>query len=179
MLRTSSEIREPIRFIKNNLKKDLVCAEVGVYHGNNSLQMLKYLSIKKLYLIDMWEDWHLKFENGHSKIQRSNEGMYKHVLKRFSTYSNIEFIRQKSMDAVKKFKNKSLDFVYVDANHSYDFFLEDLYAWEKKVKTNGVLCGHDYAFSGVNKAIKTYLKTHPRKLQTYNSVRGDWYWVVP
>ena len=41
-----------------------------------------------------------------------------------------------------------------------------------------MICGHDYNFVGVSKAIDTYLKTNSRNLQTYDSVRGDWWWVV-
>lgn len=183
-LRASKAIREPIRFIKKNLKKDLIGVEVGVRAGDHAKQMLNYLSLKKLYLIDIWEEkWTVKVRNDcYIKEETKPKDLYFKVVERLSKYSknsNIEFIKEESMKAVKRFRDKSLDFVYIDANHSYEFVLEDLHAWEKKIKIDGVICGHDYKLFGVRKAIETYLETHPRNLQIYDSIRGDWWWTVP
>ena len=45
----------------------------------------------------------------------------------------------------------------MDGNHDYKFAKEDLDIWFKKLKTNGVLFGNDYARPfGVHKAVSEF-----------------------
>lgn len=66
------------------------------------------------------------------------------------------------MEALKQFKDNSLDFVYIDGNHDYQFVLDDITGWTKKVKMGGAVAGHDYKQykhkneDGVRRAIKDY-----------------------
>jgi len=48
------------------------------------------------------------------------------------------------MDAVKMFDDGSLDFVYIDANHEWPFVTQDIFYWSKKVRSGGIVSGHDY-----------------------------------
>lgn len=63
-------------------------------------------------------------------------------------------IKMKSVDAAKLYEDNSIDFVFIDACHDYECVLEDIKAWYPKVKSGGILAGHDYpAFPGVVKAV--------------------------
>ena len=42
------------------------------------------------------------------------------------------------------FEDESLDFIYIDANHAYDFVVEDINLWFPKLKKGGIFSGHDY-----------------------------------
>src|SRR6266496_4362330 len=64
---------------------------------------------------------------------------------------------------VKYFNDNSLDFVFIDGNHSYDYVLEDITEWTKKVKPGGIIAGHDYKLDAINKygvieAVNKYVK---------------------
>lgn len=37
-----------------------------------------------------------------------------------------------------------MDLVFIDADHRYDHVVEDILAWYPKVKSGGIICGHDY-----------------------------------
>ena len=50
-------------------------------------------------------------------------------------------------------KCPQVDLVFIDGDHSYKGCKKDILAYEPKLKPNGVLCGHDYDFVGVNKAV--------------------------
>jgi len=50
----------------------------------------------------------------------------------------------KSTQGADLFQDNSLDFVYIDANHAYDYVVEDMEKWYPKVKNGGYLIGHDY-----------------------------------
>ena len=73
---------------------------------------------------------------------------------------NVEFIRETSMSAVKLFQDRSLDFVYIDGDHRYDFIRDDLAGWSKKVRSGGILSGHDYYKYGLDvvRAVHEYVK---------------------
>lgn len=70
------------------------------------------------------------------------------------------------MEAVKRFKNGSLDFVYIDANHSFNYVMQDLTEWSKKVRVGGIVSGDDYYHfrkAGVIEAVNAYTKAHSIK----------------
>ena len=56
----------------------------------------------------------------------------------------IEILRSNSIDAAKLFQNNYFDWIYVDTDHSYSTTIQELNAYESKIKSNGFICGHDY-----------------------------------
>jgi hypothetical protein len=56
----------------------------------------------------------------------------------------VKTLRMDSVEAAATFADKSLAFVYLDGDHSLDGFRRDFYAWFPKVKSGGVIAGHDY-----------------------------------
>jgi len=117
-------------------------AEVGVDRGKHALQILNYLNIKKLYLIDPWERYTDHGIEGFP--DHDSDEIYKSVKNMFSCYENVEIIRDKSVGASKLVEDSTLDFVYIDGNHEYEHVLADLQAWYPKLKSDGVLCGDDF-----------------------------------
>ena len=49
-----------------------------------------------------------------------------------------------SWDAAEKYVDGSLDFVYIDADHHYDAVKRDIAAWLPKVRSGGIIAGHDF-----------------------------------
>ena len=128
-----------------------VGGEIGVSGGINAENLCKNIEGLKLYCIDSWEG-----SRGENALKKSRE--------RLSQY-NVIFIKKTSMDAVKDFKDESLDFVFIDANHKFDFVMQDIIEWSKKVRSGGVVSGHDYYHSpsariGVIEAVDAYVKAH-------------------
>lgn len=46
--------------------------------------------------------------------------------------------------ALPIFKDGTLDWVYIDGNHTYKYVRQDILLWLPKVRSGGVLAGHDY-----------------------------------
>lgn len=143
------ELRPAIKFIKENLKGELIGVEVGVQKGNHAMEIFNSLNLEKLYLIDIWRPY----------IQEKRElnfaNDYENVLQKFNGKENVIIMRQDSIEASKQFEENSLDFVYIDDCHQYEFVKKDIEAWLPKVKKGGILSGHDYAtkWLGVTKAV--------------------------
>ena len=63
-----------------------------------------------------------------------------------------ELHRGYSLDVARQFKDNFFDFIYLDARHDYDGIKEDLEAWWPKLKTGGLMAGHDFIPDGNVKA---------------------------
>ncbi len=132
-----------------------VGAEIGVAQGINAERFCKEIPGLTLYCVDPWER-----ERGERSYQKA-----KIRLQRFDPI----FIRKTSMEAVKGFADESLDFVFIDADHHFDFVMEDIIQWSKKVRSRGIVSGHDYyqfksGKTGVVEAVDAYVKAHGIKL---------------
>ena len=130
-------------------------AEIGVQKGNYSIVLLKNNPKLKLYLVDPWKPF-LK----HNQEWQNNK--FKQAEKKCRGY-DIEIIRKESLEAVKDIPDGSLDFVYIDAMHYFDDCMVDIINWAKKVRSGGIVSGHDYDIypeSGVCIAVDAYVRAH-------------------
>jgi len=168
--------RHSIRFAKNHFKgKPIIAVEIGTYKGHNAENILKELNVKKLYIIDPYEEYetYLISENHQTQKRLSNvERKAKKRLKK--SQDKIIWVKKYSNDAVKDVPD-NIDFIYIDGNHEYEYVKKDIENYWKKVKKGGILAGHDIAsFLGVAKAFVEFC--YENKL-TPNITRTDW-WVV-
>ena len=152
--------------IKNYKNKKLIGAEIGVEYGLNAKTMLRFLPIEKLYLIDPYDD------------QENNSGdkQYKETRKYLSKYdSKIKFIKKTSEKATNEIPD-NLDFVYIDGSHNYEDVKRDIELYYIKVKTGGIIGGHDFWADkiGVCKAVLDFADKNNLKL---NGRLTDW-WII-
>jgi predicted O-methyltransferase YrrM len=140
-----------------------------------------------LFCIDIWQPY--KGNAWAGSLERNNNH-FKTTTERLSKYNAI-IMKQMSIDAVKKFKDNSLDFVYIDANHSFDYVMQDLIEWSKKVRVGGIVSGDDYynfRKAGVIEAVNAYTSAHkikfnltdpyPNKITDRGSQEQPSYWWV-
>jgi predicted O-methyltransferase YrrM len=87
-------------------------------------------------------------------------------------------LRMKGEHACNFIEDKSLDFVYIDANHTYQAVKEDIRLWYPKVKSGGLIMGHDYLpdyfYEGKtekDQALYTFPDGQPEK-STYTGMFG-------
>jgi hypothetical protein len=154
-----------------------VGAEIGVAEGCFSEMLLKGVPNLRLFEIDAWKEYE-GYEDYHEKRLLQE---YVNARERLAPY-NAHFVRDFSMNAVKRFKDESLDFVYIDAAHDYNHAWEDVREWSKKVKRGGIVFGHDYDIRkkyGVLEAVNEWVlqqKIHPLIIFKKNSVKS-WLYV--
>jgi hypothetical protein len=186
---------------KNSLGKG---TEVGVSKGEHARTILsKYLG--HLYLVDPWtmQDPQEYEDITNSEDHESN--LYTCATNLSKYESRYTIVRKKSSLAANDFENESLDFVYIDANHKYSFVKADIEAWFPKVRTGGIVSGHDYfnewdditdiapngidryvfnvdgiklATFGVNPAVNEFCAQNNYNLQTTRyEWFGSWYFI--
>jgi len=118
--------------------------EIGVCGGIYSEILCKSNPNLILYSVDAWIEYPIYKQ---FRKQKHYDKFYIEAVERLSKYPNNKIIKKWSMDAVKDFDDNSLDFVFIDANHEFQHFTNDLAEWGKKVKVGGIISGHDYGIS--------------------------------
>jgi cephalosporin hydroxylase len=117
-------------------------AEIGTFKGEFAKEILQNWS-GTLYMIDVWRP--LGEEYLDSSNHATHSAAYSETMGNISGYEDRGImVRATSEVAADMFERESLNFVYIDANHAYDFVVQDIKLWYPKVKSGGYLCGHDY-----------------------------------
>lgn len=173
--------------------KELIGVEIGVSKGLNAKNILSFLNIKKLYLVDPYPNCITNYGKFHAYIYDSKEldstkkkgkeiwygkDFFEYAKKLLSKFENkIKFIRKTSEEAVSLIPN-NLDFIYIDGNHDYEFVKKDIELYYPKVKSGGVIGGDDFniSFLGVCEAVMEFVKRNNLKLYGENS---EWWIVKP
>ena len=77
-------------------------------------------------------------------------------------------------EASKKMKETrtQVDLVYVDASHDEESVYRDLCNWFPFIKNHGVICGDDWKWEGVKKAVKTFARENQLNIKTSNNLLG-------
>lgn len=118
-----------------------VGVEVGVAAGDYSRLLCEANPQMKIYGVDPWQI----YEGYTGYKQRNMDSAYERAKKLLALFSNYEIIKKFSMDAIKDFEDESLDFVYIDAHHNDPYITKDIVEWSKKVRSGGIVSGHDYS----------------------------------
>lgn len=136
-------------------RKYPVAVEIGTWAGSTSLQLARLGYI--VFCVDHWEG------NPADRLGTFAKDMGPETV--FQTFchnaGNKLFNRlfplfgPSSRWAAVWPAHLPIDFLYIDADHRYEYVLQDIQAWSKHVRPGGTIAGHDFNyFSGVNKAVE-------------------------
>ncbi len=78
-------------------------------------------------------------------------------------YPLLTVLVHPSVIAAKIFDNESLSAVFIDGNHDYEHVSADIKAWLPKIKTGGIIAGHDICgmgHEGVIRAVNELIGEH-------------------
>lgn len=149
--------------------------EVGVWKGHGAEAILTNQNVKRVYLVDPYEKAE-EFTGCNLKPTGfifEDQWKYKvEAIEKTMKYSDRAFfVFARSTEAAKTIEDE-LDFVYIDANHNYEFVKEDIETWYPKLKSGGILSGHDYPTPSVAKAVNEFMSINHLKLE---ATTPDWY----
>lgn len=151
-----------------------VGAEIGVLAGAYAVVLCETIPGLKYYGIDPW------YVNDHMS-NHAHRGKYEQAKKNLAPY-DATLISKLSLEAVSDFADGFFDFVYIDGNHQFDYVVNDIIEWTKKVKKGGIVSGHDYAIAntcGVVPAVNGYVQAHSLRLNlTTDPSESTTWWFV-
>ena len=130
-------------------------AEVGVAEGRYSKVLCEHIPGLKLRCVDLWGPYEKKGAADQDKAwELAHQALQPYT---------VEFMRGPSVQMAEAVPDGSLDFVYIDADHRFDFVMQDLIVWSRKVRKGGIVAGHDYyrfRGAGVVLAVETFVQAH-------------------
>lgn len=144
--------RKDLPHLLNDLGLTCHGAEIGVYKADFSVHLLKHWKGERLYLVDPWRHQGSRMDKS-DVSQLKQDLIYqlaKEKMRPFKKRAHI--IREMSVSAphaLYKIGAYNLDFVYIDARHDYRSVWDDLCIWWPKVRSGGMIAGHDYKNSCV------------------------------
>lgn len=154
-LNTVSTRRELLHLIPKGSK----IAEIGVFAGEFSREILEVCEPSELTLVDLWSGRHGSGDKDGKNFLRLNLDGFDKLLAR-ALPGNVRVLKLPSLTYLTSLPKDSLDAVYIDAQHTYDAVSQELAFARTRVKKGGWILGHDYKaldgsydFSGVEKAV--------------------------
>jgi Methyltransferase domain len=151
------------------LPKNGSAIEIGVNRGAYSQKIVDRATPRVLHLIDPWP---VDQSDEYISTYRVKDDMEVHYAQVLSTFSSqletgqVVIHRAYSSECVSNFVDGTFDFIYVDGMHSYDACLRDLTLYSPKLKSTGILMGHDFSNTttgrrklfGVVRAVSDFLE---------------------
>ena len=146
--------------------------EVGAWKGKSTAYMCVEIANSdkniNFFCVDTWEG---------SKEHTAAEVMslYQIFMTNMKALKNyFTPYKMTSLQAATLFDNNSCDFVFIDASHEYCDVKDDIDAWLPKIKSGGILAGHDYDdnWPGVKQAVN-------ERFQDFFVKDGCWAVYVP
>jgi hypothetical protein len=109
----------------------------------------------KIYAVDLFEKAPMPVYQQEVNVLSI---LYNHNLNKTQTRHLISDIVDYSDKAASRFEDNSVDFVFIDADHEYESVKKDISAWYPKVRSGGVIAGHDFHDGGlgVQRAVREF-----------------------
>lgn len=152
--------------------------EVGTWKGDFASRVLQFLDCSMLYCIDPYIPFpnHVYRDSINDILLFHGDQIYDATKQRLEQIgpNRVQMIRKESLEAVNDFEDMSLDFVYIDANHEYNYALQDILAWYPKVKPGGILAGDDVWSTDLNE----YSQNNNMFIQFKDSMKSKAYFGV-
>ncbi len=146
-------------------------AEVGVWKGETSAPLLGSFPDLHLYMVDIWYPNRKRHRRAKAKASEAT----------YFAQDRTTMMQTDSREAALSITDESLDFVFIDANHFYGEVKRDIEAYYPKVRSGGVLAGHDYVEKkhrrfgwGVNLAVNEFAQINKYQVNVYP---GNVWWI--
>jgi len=178
----NSIIQIPInRFELLGLFAELECAtgvEIGVNNGRFAKRMCETIPNLIYYGVDPYQTY-----DGYEIVTHS--ATYRRSLMKATDAVrgyNATIIKDFSALAYKIFDDSSVDFVYIDGNHDFEYVFSDILLWYPKIRSGGIISGHDYKDSfdsAVKRAVDWCVSLfHINRLFITSKERDiSWFWI--
>lgn len=146
--------------------------EVGTAGAHYTEVLCRNIPGVNLICVDPWSTYKANKRGGKQEQHDANEARFMRIAEEYG----ISAYKLFSTEAMREFDDDSLDFVYIDGNHDFDYVMEDIIGWTRKVRPGGIVSGHDYYHfrnSGVIEAVDFYTKIHKKKLNIIGECKAE------
>jgi hypothetical protein len=159
--RTRSELLQ-------DLPKNSTGAELGVFCGDYSREILATVQPKCLHLVDLFEGRVTSGDKDGRHMRTVDMSVMRRELEALG--ENVQTHASDSVAWLESQPYASLDWVYIDTTHEYEQTLAELRAARLAVVPGGIIAGHDFsrAFPGVFRAVADFADETQAPLEIYD-----------
>lgn len=129
----------------NMIKKDgIIIVEVGSWKGfSTSFLARSVIDYNgKVFTVDHFQGtpgvWNYEMAKKEDIYQ-----IFKKNMVLLGLWDRVYPLIMNSQTAAEIFANEIVDMCFLDGDHRYTYFKNDILAWFPKIKVGGILCGHD------------------------------------
>lgn len=165
MRNTDNSRKGLLDLIQTNFKDrdNLIALEIGSYAGESAQLFLSTGKFKEIYCIDPWQSDYDPSDPTSKTVVYAEEVFDR----RFKDNPRVHKLKGFSQNLVPTLQNNFFDFIYVDGNHQQQAVIQDLGLVIPKLKSDGILAGHDYnspvrRVAGVTRAVNRILGQPPQ-----------------
>ena len=138
--------------------------EVGAWKGRSFASVLplaKSLGYKQAVAVDTFLGSASEMNDSHKEALTVNiKEQFEDNIRKTGCTDIVHTIPENSIEASTYFPDEYFDVVFIDAEHTYDAVKRDIETWLPKVKTGGILIGHDWLWDTVSSAVIDTLSPH-------------------
>jgi Methyltransferase domain len=169
LLQSEVDRIEQRRWILQYARKGGIGAEIGVFRGQFSVELIKGLKPKKVYLVDPWTKLGDRYPI--ARPYNNNGALTPRVSLRETqlrtgNFKSAEVVIVEGFfpQVIRQIK-EPLDWVYLDGSHSYFDVLRDLHNIDHILKWGGTILGDDWwpdsthPAQGVYPAVQQFVRT--------------------
>lgn len=130
--------------------------EIGTYYGMSARIMAEVAKVRggSLVCVDTWTPCD-QFQGGDDSYYFDGD-IYEQFLSNVIHWKLDDVItpmRMTSVEAAAIYDGPQADLIYIDAYHTYDALKADMLAWWPHLAPGGVMCGDDFVWKDIPRAI--------------------------
>jgi len=122
--------------------------EVGSWKGRSTHALLS--SGNLVISVDTFKGSSSELNQAHQEAKIHD--IFPEFILNVGRFPNLSILRMNSVEASKLFYDLSIEMIFIDSDHEYIAFQEDLLVWYPKCKY--LLCGHDLEEGGVRQVLE-------------------------
>ena len=143
-----------VSMIKALIPDGSIVAEIGVFKGDFTRQLIKEINPSKLYLFDLFTGVTCSGDQDGNNVVHANMEQSYTDIKNWHM-EQITLCKGDSSIELSKYDDNMFDMIYIDGDHSYEGCKKDLKIALQKIKIGGWIMGHDYEMN-MSKAKSSY-----------------------
>jgi hypothetical protein len=160
------------------LPKNLIFAELGVFIGDFSREIIRHAQPERFYMVDIFAnvETYSGDKDGLNEVWVPDLSVYYDILTtKYRKLKEVHVVKSTTADFLKSVHE--LDAVYIDASHFYEDVLIDLLYSFAKIKS-GYILGHDYNQEGVKNAVEFFCSESGLKIDYLSDDKCPSYLIV-
>lgn len=145
-----------LSFLAQSAEDCKIIYEIGSYCGKSARAMADNSPNDcKIYCIDPWNYTILKEDRSFLTVDQTTFGQFLIGMSDHIKSGKVIPISKRFEDCVTIFNDA--DLIFIDGDHSYGSVVHDITKSLKILKSGGIICGHDYNWETVKKAVDQIL----------------------